>query len=158
MLSATNRIFGPLLRAKRQKTGKRLVAFANECGVDPGLYSRYETGQRLPPELPWLVVIARHLGIEKESDEFAELLAAADHDRDPAGHAIAMGMHGGKPWNPFNRPNPDVSCASVSELISEAMQKAVEVQASAISVQSPAGRVTTFRLRQGKAKPVKAKR
>ena len=132
--------------------------FAKIFGIEQGLYSRIETGKRPPPELPVLVMFADHLGIPRESEEFAELLSAADHDRNPAAHKIALTMHGGKLWNPFNRLGQnEVACGSLNEMVSKAMQKALDVQAIAISVKSPTGRVTSFALQPDQPRPARSK-
>src|SRR5579863_9181260 len=114
----SNKIFGPLLRAKRLKRGFGLLELANLAGMDATQLSRMETGQRLPPELPGLVVLANKLGINANSEEFSELLAAADQDRNPALHKMALEMRGGKSWNPFRQlERNEVTCSSLGELV-----------------------------------------
>jgi transcriptional regulator with XRE-family HTH domain len=148
-----NKMFGPLIRAKRLKRGFGLLELANLAGMDASLLSRMETGQRLPPELPGLVVLANKLGIHANSDEFSELLAAADQDRNPALHKMALEMRGGKSWNPFRQlEGNEVTCTSLGELVSKATQKAIEIQAREIAVTSPAGRTTIYRLQEGRLK------
>lgn len=154
-----NKIFGPLLRAKRLKRGLGLIELADRSELDPTQLSRMETGQRKPPELPGLVVLANALGIPTESEEFSELLAAADQERNPDLHKMALGMRGGKAWNPFQKLySNEVTCNSLSELVSKATQRALEAQASEIAVRSQAGRVTVFKLQEGGAKLVKKRR
>ena len=148
-----NGIFGPLLRAKRLKLGIGLLELAKRCELDPTQLSRMETGQRKPPELPGLAVLANKLGIHADSEEFSELLAAADQDRNPALHKLALEMRGGQSWNPFRQlEGNEVVCTSLGELVSKATQQAIEVQAQEIAVTSRAGRATVFRLRDGKSK------
>lgn len=154
--TSSNKIFGPLIRAKRLKRGFGLLELANLAGMDATQLSRMETGQRLPPELPGLVVLANKLGIHANSEEFSELLAAADQDRNPALHKMALEMRGGKAWNPFRQlERNEVTCASLGELVSKATQQAIEVQAHEIAVTSAAGRTTVFRLQEGKLKKKK---
>lgn len=154
--TAPNKIFGPLIRAKRLKRGLGLMELAKSSGLDPSLLSRMETGQRKPPELPALVVLANALGIPAESEEFSELLAAADQERSPARHKMALDMRGGKAWNPFQKLySNEVTCNSLSELVSKATQRAIEAQASEIAVRSQAGRVTVFKLQEGNARLAK---
>ena len=52
-------------------------------GIDSGLLSRIETGKRYPPEIPALTRLAKVLGIDEQSDDFAALLAAADRGEEP---------------------------------------------------------------------------
>ena len=147
------RAFGPLLRAKRIKSGRGLVELAEACRIDPGLLSKIEKGERLPPQLPTLLVLAKELGIPPKSDEFAELLGAVDQDRNPALHKMALDMRGGKPWNPFAQlERGEVLCGSLGELVSKATERAISVEASAITVYSPSGRSVTFRIRRKAAK------
>src|SRR5271154_1089575 len=94
-------LFGSLLRKRRSALGLGMVELATASGIDPGLLSRIENGKRPPPEMPGLVLLARHLNIALDSPEFTELLSAADHDRHPALHKMALDMRGGTPWNPF---------------------------------------------------------
>jgi len=144
-----NKIFGPLLRAKRLKREFGLIELANLCDLDPTQLSRMETGQRKPPELPGLVVLANKLGIHADSEEFSELLAAADQDRNPALHKMALEMRGGKSWNPFRQlRGNEVTCNSLSALVSRATQQAIEASAQQIAVTAQTGRVTIFKLQK----------
>jgi len=154
-----NKIFGPLIRAKRRKRGFGLLELANLADMDASLLSRMETGQRLPPELPGLVVLANKLGIHADSEEFSELLAAADQDRNPVLHKMALEMRGGKSWNPFRQlQGNEVTCNTLSELVSKATQQAIEVSAQKIAVTSGTGRVTIFKLQEDNLRPSKRKK
>jgi transcriptional regulator with XRE-family HTH domain len=156
-MSLANPIFGPLLRRKRLALGLGLVEFAKACKLDPTLLSRIESGERLPPELPGLMVIALQLKIPLNSEEFAEMLAAVDHDRNPALHKMALEMRGGKQWNPFAQMEKhEVVCDGLGELVSKATEQAIRVGANAIAVYSPSGRSMTFRIR-GKKQTMKRK-
>src|SRR5579864_7991393 len=84
--------FGSTLRHWRNARGLGLVDVANKIGIDPTLLSRIETDKRYPPELPTLVRLAKVLGIDEGSDDFAALLAAADRARNPALHEMASAM------------------------------------------------------------------
>jgi len=152
-------VFGPLLRRKRTASGIGVVEFATACKIDPGLLSRIESGKRPPPQMPGLVTFASQLKIPLDSEEFTEMLAAADHDRNPALHQMALEMHGGKLWNPFaKREKDEVSCSSLGELVSKAAEQAIRVEAAAITVHSPSGRATTYRLDAKKSASKKKER
>jgi len=152
-------VFGSLLRKKRNALGIGVVEFATGCKIDPGLLSRIESGKRPPPQMPGLVTFANQLKIPLDSEEFAELLAAADHDRHPAVHQMALEMHGGKLWNPFaKREKDEVVCNTLGELVSKAAEHAISVEAAVITVQSPSGRAITYRLDAKKGASQKKKR
>jgi transcriptional regulator with XRE-family HTH domain len=153
-------VFGTLLRKKRNALGIGVVEFAKGCKIDPGLLSRIESGKRPPPQMPGLVRFANQLKISLDSEEFAELLAAADHDRNPSLHQMALEMRGGKLWNPFAKAEKDeVLCSNLGELVSKAAEQAIRVEAAAITVHSPSGRATTYRLdaKQGVSQKKKRK-
>jgi transcriptional regulator with XRE-family HTH domain len=155
---ASTSVFGSLLRKRRAALGLGVVEFAKTCEIDPGLLSRIENGKRPPPEMPGLVRFAEHLDIVLDSPEFTELLAAADHDRHPGLHKMALEMRGGKAWNPFARAKADeVICANLGELVANATEQAIRVEASAITVFSPSGRATTYRLRPRRARRTESK-
>ena len=106
------RLFGNLLRSKRMARRIGLVELAQRSGIDAGLLSRFEHGKRRAPESPHLIAIANGLGVPLESDEFAELLAAANHDRHPTEYEMVMQILGGQPWdNPLPCPGPS-ACSS----------------------------------------------
>ena len=142
--------FGNLIRALRKARNLGLVELAKASGFDPGLLSRIETGKRYPPELPGLIRLAKALGVPEESDQFAELLAAADRDRHPELHDMALMMRGGKPWNPFSadlmNEEPPVFCESLAELVSKATERAITTDAEEITVKSSSGAIQKFRL------------
>lgn len=143
--------FGALLRTLRKAKNLGLVELARESGFDPGLLSRIETGKRYPPEIPGLLRLAKALGIPEESDQFGELLMAADRTRNPALHAMALAMHGSdKPWNPFSadlmNEEPPVFCANLAELISKATERAIATGAESITVKSASGAIQKFQL------------
>ena len=149
--------FGDQIRHLRKAKHLGLVDVANASGIDPGLLSRIETGKRYPPDLPGLVRLAKVLGVPEESDQFAELLAAADRARNPELHQMAAAMRGGKPWNPFSadliNELPPVFCGNLAELISKATERAITTEAQEITVKSGSGAVQKFRLmpkRKGK--------
>ena len=152
-------VFGPLLRKKRIASGMGVVEFATACKINPGLLSRVESGKRPPPQMPGLVTFANQLQIPLDSDEFAELMAAADFDRNPALHRMALEMHGGGLWNPFaKREKDEVLVSNLGELVSKAAEQAIRVEAAAITVHSPSGRATTYRLDAKKSASKKKER
>jgi transcriptional regulator with XRE-family HTH domain len=73
--------FGELLKTLRQRKGMTLSELAAASGVDDGNLSRIEGGTRKPPRLPRLLEILEALGLEEDSREFQQLLAAAARDR-----------------------------------------------------------------------------
>jgi transcriptional regulator with XRE-family HTH domain len=157
----TGQSFGDLIRALRKAKNLGLVDVAKAIGMDPGLLSRIETGKRYPPEIPGLLRLAKALGVPEESDQFGELLAAADRAMNPALHEMALAMHGGKIWNPFSadrmNEEPPVFCKSLGELVSKATELAITTDAEEITVKSSSGAIQKFRLLWG-VKPRSKKR
>jgi len=142
--------FGDLVRQLRRANKLGLVQVANSIRLDPGLLSRIETGKRFPPDLPVLLRLAEVLGVAEDSDQFAELLAAADRARNPELHAMASELRGGKPWNPFSadlmNEEPPIFCRSRAELISKATEHAITTNAISITVKSESGTVQKFQV------------
>ena len=142
--------FGDLIR--RIRTGRKLGlnAVAHTSGIDPALLSKIETGKRLPPDLPGLLRLADTLGIPEDSDQFAEILAAADRARNLALHEMASKMRGGRPWNPFSadlmNEQPPVFCNTRAELISRATEHAITTNAISITMKSESGTIQKFQV------------
>jgi transcriptional regulator with XRE-family HTH domain len=158
--------FGNIIRHWRKARKLGIVEVANAVGIDPGLLSRIETGKRLPPELPVLVRLAKVLGVPEASDDFAELLTAADRGRNPELHAMASAMRGGKPWNPFAadlmNELPPVFCRTLAEMVARATERAITTSAVSITVKSADGAVQKYQVLEGrksdKQKSVKQRR
>lgn len=71
-----NRVFGPLLRKYRTRTGASLARFGKQIGVDHSYITRVELSQREPPRLPIVQCIASELKLSSvELDNF--MLAAS---------------------------------------------------------------------------------
>ena len=144
------RHFGVLIRTLRKARNLGLVELAKASGFDPGLLSRIETGKRYPPDIPGLLRLAKALGVPEESDQFGELLMAADRAKNPALHAMALAMHGTEVWNPFSadrmNEEPPVFCESLAELVSKATERAIRTDAEEITVKSSSGAIQKFRL------------
>ena len=142
--------FGSVLRHWRNARRLGLVEVANKVGIDATLLSRIETGKRYPPELPVLVRLAKALGIDEKSDDFAALLAAADRARNPALHEMASAMRGGKAWNPFStdlmNELPPVFCGTLAEMVARATERAITAGAVSITVKSEDGAVQKFQV------------
>jgi transcriptional regulator with XRE-family HTH domain len=142
--------FGGLIRSLRKAKNLGLVELAKASGFDPGLLSRIETGKRLPPDIPGLLSLAKALGIPEESHQFGVLLVAADRDRNPALHEMAVAMHGTEVWNPFSadmmNEEEQVFCNTFAELVSKAIEKAIRTNAEEISVRSASGAIQKFQL------------
>ena len=145
--------FGSIVRHWRKARKLGIVEVAKAVGIDSGLLSRIETGKRYPPEIPVLVRISKALGIDEGSDDFAQLLAAADRARNPELHAMALAMRGGKPWNPFSadlmNELPPVFCETLAELVARATQHAISTGAVSVIVKSKDGAVQKFQLLEG---------
>ena len=152
-------LFGEIVRRKRRALEMSLDALAKHCKMDAARLSRIEHGERLPPELPRLMLMAEKLGIPLESAEFAEFLEAADRDRNPGLHQMANQMRGGKLWNPFaaERWEKVIACASLGELVAKATESAISRGAVEIAVRSQSGETITFRI-VAKARRRKGKR
>jgi transcriptional regulator with XRE-family HTH domain len=146
----TPQTFGEMIRALRKARNLGLVELANASGFDPGLLSRIETGKRYPPDIPGLLRLAKSLGVPETSDQFGELLAAADRAKNPALHEMALAMRGGEAWNPFSadlmNEEPPVFCESLAELVSKATERAITTDAESITVKSSSGAIQKFQL------------
>jgi transcriptional regulator with XRE-family HTH domain len=142
--------FGSMIRALRKARNLGLVELANASGFDPGLLSRIETGKRYPPEIPGLLKLASALGVPEQSDQFGELLMAADRARNPELHEMAVAMHGTDVWNPFSadlmNEEPPVFCKTFAEMLSKATELAITTDAEEITVKSTSGAIQKFRL------------
>jgi transcriptional regulator with XRE-family HTH domain len=142
--------FGDMIRGLRKARNLGLVELAKASGFDPGLLSRIETGKRYPPDIPGLLRLAKALGVPETSDQFGELLAAADRAKNPALHDMALAMGGGETWNPFSadlmNEEPPVFCESLAELVSKATERAITGDAEEITVKSSSGAIQKFRL------------
>jgi transcriptional regulator with XRE-family HTH domain len=153
--------FGDLLRGLRKARNLGLVELANASGFDPGLLSKIETGKRYPPEIPGLLSLAGALGVPEDSDQFGELLMAADRARNPALHQMALAMHGTGVWNPFSADRMNelepIFCKTLAELVSRAIERAITADAESITVKSASGEIQKFVLLWD-AKPKKKKR
>src|SRR5208282_5004819 len=76
--AAKTRRFGTLLRSHRKKLRVPMIALARDVGIDQGLLSRIERGQRPAPQIvPFVHRIAQALGFQQPSKEYMELLEAA---------------------------------------------------------------------------------
>jgi len=71
--------FGALVRWHRNRAGLSILDLAKAAYLDPGLLSKIERGQRQPPELPYVQLMARRLGVDKAATD--ELVAAAYRER-----------------------------------------------------------------------------
>lgn len=81
------RALGRALREAREGTGRKLRAFADELGRDPGLLSRWETGERAPtPEQ--VAQILTLLGVN--GARFDEIITLAQGTTDPRWLAITL--------------------------------------------------------------------
>src|SRR5437660_3196672 len=81
MRSPRARALGKALREARQATGRKLRDFALEIGRDPGVLSRWETGERTP-NAEHLAQILTKLGITgKQFDEMIALAKGIDQPR-----------------------------------------------------------------------------
>jgi len=70
-----------------------LLELSAACGIDNGNLSRIERGVRRPPKLPRLQQILGALGLQQDSAEWRELLAAAARDRfDSLNHPAVMDL------------------------------------------------------------------
>jgi transcriptional regulator with XRE-family HTH domain len=145
--------FGTLVRTWRHARKLGIVEVAKAMGIDSGLLSRIETGKRYPPEIPALTRLAKVLGIDEGSDDFAALLAAADRARNPSLHEMALAMRGGKPWNPFSadimNELPPVFCDTLAEMVARATERAISSGAVSITVKSADGAVQKFQVLEG---------
>jgi transcriptional regulator with XRE-family HTH domain len=145
--------FGTLVRTWRHARKLGIVEVAKAMGIDSGLLSRIETGKRYPPEIPALTRLAKVLGIDEQSEDFAALLAAADRARNPALHDMASAIRGGKPWNPFSadlmNELPPVFCDTLAEMVARTAERAISTGAVAITVKSEDGAVQKFQLLSG---------
>ena len=145
--------FGTLVRTWRHARKLGIVEVAKAMGIDSGLLSRIETGKRYPPEIPALTRLAKVLGIDEQSDDFAALLAAADRARNPELHEMASAIRGGKPWNPFSADLmselPPVFCDTLAEFVARATQHAITTGAVSITVKAQDGAVQKFQLLEG---------
>jgi transcriptional regulator with XRE-family HTH domain len=141
--------FGDLLRRIRVGRKLGLADVARASSIDSALLSKIETGKRLPPELPTLLRLTQALNIPEESEHFAELLSLTDQARNPALHAMAEKMRGGKSWNPFDAPMHEeapVFCSTLAELISKSNEHAIRTNADSIIVKSESGVTTRFEI------------
>ncbi len=87
MRSPRARALGKALREARQATGRKLRDFALEIGRDPGVLSRWETGERTPnPE--HLAQILTKLGISGK--QFDEMIALAKGIDQPQWLAVSL--------------------------------------------------------------------
>jgi transcriptional regulator with XRE-family HTH domain len=154
--------FGELIRNWRKARKLGLVEVANAVGIDAGTISRMETGKRYPPDVPGIIRFADALGIDESSDDFAELLAAADRANNPELHRMALEMRGGKQWNPFSadlmNELPPVFCESLGELVSKATERAITTGAVSITVKSEDGAVQKFQVLHGQKRKKEVKR
>src|SRR5437870_1871421 len=76
--STSREKFGTLLRTHRNRLGISMIAFARAIGMDQGLLSRIERGQRPAPQIvPFVHRMALKLGFEKDSKYYKELIEAA---------------------------------------------------------------------------------
>ncbi len=145
--------FGTLVRTWRHARKLGIVEVAKAMGIDSGLLSRIETGKRYPPEIPALTRLAKVLGIDEQSDDFAALLAAADRARNPALHDLATAMRGGKAWNPFSADMmnelPPVFCETLAEMAARATERAISRAAVSITVKSADGAVQKYQVLEG---------
>src|SRR2546430_13270741 len=79
------RALGKALREAREETGRKLREFADEIGRDPGLLSRWETGERSPSSEQVAQILTK-LGIS--GDRFEEIIALARATDEPRWLAI----------------------------------------------------------------------
>jgi transcriptional regulator with XRE-family HTH domain len=87
MRTPKGRALGRALRDAREASGRKLRAFAEELGLDPGLLSRWETGERAPrPEQ--VAQILTRLGVNGE--RFDEIIALAQGIEDPRWLALTL--------------------------------------------------------------------
>jgi transcriptional regulator with XRE-family HTH domain len=87
MRTPKGRALGRALREAREASGRKLRAFAEELGRDPGLLSRWETGERAPrPEQ--VAQILTRLGVNGE--RFDEIIALAQGIEDPRWLALTL--------------------------------------------------------------------
>jgi hypothetical protein len=87
--------------------------------------------------------------VPEDSSQFAELLGLMDQARNPALHAMAEKMRGGKPWNPFTDPmheDPPMFCGSVAELVARVTEYAITNQPEVITIRTASGRTQKFEL------------
>jgi len=97
--------------------------------------------------LPTLLRLTHALDIPDESDRFAELLDLTDEARNPALHAMAAKMGGGKLWNPFADPmreDPPIFCSTVAELVAKVAEYAITNPPVMITVRTVSGTTQKF--------------
>jgi transcriptional regulator with XRE-family HTH domain len=87
MKTPRGRALGKALRDAREDGGWKLRALAEELGRDPGMLSRWETGERTPnPEQ--VAQILTHLGVKGE--RFDEIVALSRGIEDPRWLALTL--------------------------------------------------------------------
>jgi transcriptional regulator with XRE-family HTH domain len=87
MKTPRGRALGKALRDAREESGRKLRALAEELGRDPGMLSRWETGERTPtPEQ--VAQILTHLGVK--GDRFDEIIVLSHGIEDPRWLAITL--------------------------------------------------------------------
>src|SRR5262245_25884315 len=81
MITPKARALGKALREAREATGQSLRAFAKQLGRDPGVLSRWETGDRTP-QSDQVAQLLTKLGVTGERyDEVMELTRGTDERR-----------------------------------------------------------------------------
>jgi transcriptional regulator with XRE-family HTH domain len=147
--------FGELVRMWRAARNLGLVELANRVGIDPTLLSRIERGQRLPPELPVLERLAKALGIDAASDDYRDMLAAAERGRNPE-LTYALGLLGVGSRVP--EEGPPIFCGSLAEMVAKATEQAITTEATSITVKSADGAVQKFQVLPGQKSGKKGRR
>lgn len=95
MRTPKSRALGRALRQAREDNGLKLREFAERLGRDPGLLSRWETGERTPRPDQVAQILAL-LGVNGDRfDEFVQLTDALLGPRRRAGVAVGLGRDAG---------------------------------------------------------------
>jgi transcriptional regulator with XRE-family HTH domain len=81
------RALGRALREAREETGIKLRAFADVLGRDPGLLSRWETGERTPTSEQVAQILTK---LDVKGDRFDEIIALARGAHSPRWLAVTI--------------------------------------------------------------------
>jgi transcriptional regulator with XRE-family HTH domain len=132
--------FGEFLRALRTARGMGLVELAHAAGIDPGLLSRIERGQRNAPNLLMIRRIVKPLGVDQDSAEFRDLYAFT-------GRRI---MTSDELWQVIREesqdPPPVVRCETLAEMLGAVVEHAIHAGATQVVVQDREGVLKLFKV------------